>query len=66
MKLKWLDTQAIAIELYEKYPAIDPTSISFPDLYQWVCALEDFDDDPKKCGEKILESIQQFWIEEAS
>jgi FeS assembly protein IscX len=27
-------------------------------------ALPDFDDDAKHCGEKILEAIQQAWIDE--
>jgi FeS assembly protein IscX len=31
---------------------------------QWVMALPDFDDDPKRCGERILEAIQQTWIDE--
>ena len=26
--------------------------------------LQNFDDDPEKCNEKILESIQQNWINE--
>jgi FeS assembly protein IscX len=29
-----------------------------------VLGLEEFDDDPKHCGEKILEAIQMAWIEE--
>jgi FeS assembly protein IscX len=31
-----------------------------------VLALPDFNDDPKHCGEKILEAIQQAWLEEAA
>jgi FeS assembly protein IscX len=27
--------------------------------------LPGFDDDPKRCGERILEAIQQAWIEDA-
>jgi FeS assembly protein IscX len=27
-------------------------------------ALPDFDDDPKHCGEKVLEAIQMHWLEE--
>ena len=27
-------------------------------------ALPGFDDDPKHCGEKILEAIQMAWIDE--
>jgi len=30
-----------------------------------VRQLDDFDDDPKRCGEKILEAIQAAWIEQA-
>ena len=65
MALKWTDTLDIAIELYEKYPDVDPQYVNFPDMHQWVCALEDFDDDPSRSGEKILEAIQLAWIDEA-
>jgi FeS assembly protein IscX len=30
-----------------------------------VLALDGFDDDPQRSGEKILEAIQAAWIEEA-
>jgi len=63
--MKWTDTQEIAIALAEKYPDTDPKSVRFTDLYQWVMALEGFADDPKRCGEKVLEGIQMAWIEEA-
>jgi len=66
MSLRWTDTQDIAIELADKYPDVDPRYVNFPDLHKWVCALEDFDDDPKRSGERILESIQQHWIEEVN
>jgi len=64
--MKWTDSQRIAEELYDKYPEINPTTIRFTDLMEWVIALEDFDDDPAHCGEKILEAIQLAWIDEAS
>jgi FeS assembly protein IscX len=63
--MKWTDTQDIAIALTEQFPDADPTSIRFTDLYQWVLALPGFSDDPKRCGEKILEAIQAAWIDEA-
>jgi len=66
MSLKWTDTLDIAIELYEKYPDIDPQYVNFPDLHKWVCELADFDDKPDASGEKILEAIQMAWIDEAS
>lgn len=63
--MKWTDSQQIAEELYDKYPDIDPKTIVFMDLMQWVLDLEGFDDDPHRCGEKILEAIQLAWMEEA-
>ena len=64
--MKWTDSLDIAIELDEKYPDIDPMHISFVDLRNWVCELEDFDDEPEHSGERILEAIQMAWIEEKS
>ena len=63
--MKWTDTLDIAIALSEAHPDEDPTAVNFVDLYQWVLALPGFSDDPKRCGERILEAIQQSWIDEA-
>ena len=62
--MKWTDVHDLAIELAEAHPDVDPTRINFVDLMRWVLALPDFDDDPKHCCEKILEAIQQAWIDE--
>ena len=62
--MKWVDVLDIAIELSEKHPDVDPRAINFVDLRNYVCGLEDFDDDPDRCGEKVLEAIQMAWIEE--
>lgn len=64
MSLKWIDTLDIAIELDEAHPDVDPKTIRFTDLHQWVLDLDNFDDDPDHSGEKILEAIQMAWIEE--
>ena len=64
MSLKWTDTLDIAIELDETHPDIDPLTVRFTDLIQWVMALEEFDDVEEHCGERILEAIQMAWIEE--
>lgn len=66
MSLHWTDTLEIAIELFETKPDVDPLSVNFVDLRNWVMALDGFDDDPDHCGEKILEAIQAAWIEEAA
>jgi FeS assembly protein IscX len=63
--MKWTDSREIALALAEKFPGIDPNRINFVDLRNWVLALDGFNDDPKRSGEKILEAIQTAWIEEA-
>jgi FeS assembly protein IscX len=65
MSLKWTDTLDIAIELAERHDDVDPQYVRFTDLHAWVCALEDFDDDPNRSNEKVLEAIQMAWIDEA-
>lgn len=62
--MKWTDTLEIAIALDEAHPDVDPRYVRFTDLHDWVCELEEFDDDPDHSNEKILESIQMNWIEE--
>jgi FeS assembly protein IscX len=64
--MKWVDSREIAIELAEKFPDVDPATVRFTELREWVLALDGFDDDPQRSGEKILEAIQAAWIEEAS
>jgi len=65
MSLTWTDTLDIAIELVETHTDVDPQYIRFTDLHAWVCALADFEDDPERSNEKILEAIQMAWIDEA-
>ena len=62
--MKWTDTIDIAIELTEAHPDVDPFTVRFTDLQQWVMALPEFDDDPERCGERILEAIQMAWMDE--
>ncbi|WP_457676209.1 Fe-S cluster assembly protein IscX [Thiolapillus sp.] len=62
--MRWTDVLDIAIELDEAHPDVDPLKVNFVDLRNMVIALPDFDDDPDKTGEKILEAIQMHWIEE--
>ena len=64
MSLKWTDVLDIAIELDEQHPEVDPLAVNFVDLRDWVMQLPEFDDKPEHCGERILEAIQQSWIDE--
>ncbi len=62
--MQWTDIHDIAIELSEQHSAVDPLSVNFVDLRNWVLALPEFEGNPDQCGEKILEAIQAAWIEE--
>ena len=63
--MKWTDTQRIAEELFDRHPEIDPKTVRFTQLRQLILELPEFDDDPQRCGERILEAVQQAWIDEA-
>jgi len=63
--MKWTDTIRIAEELCDKFPDVDPMTVRFVDLHNWVVALDGFDDDHSRGGERVLEAIQMAWIEEA-
>ncbi|NWK78412.1 Fe-S cluster assembly protein IscX [Aquitalea sp. LB_tupeE] len=63
--MKWTDVNDIAIELVETYPDVDPKTVRFVDLHNWVVSLPDFNDDHSRGGERVLEAIQQAWIDEA-
>jgi FeS assembly protein IscX len=62
--MKWTDVNDIAIELVDVYPEVNPLSVRFTDMREWVMGLPGFDDDPERCGEKILEAIQMAWLDE--
>jgi FeS assembly protein IscX len=63
--MKWTDTLEIAIQLADSKPDVDPTQVRFTELREWIMALPEFDDEPGRCGERILEAVQQAWIDEA-
>jgi FeS assembly protein IscX len=61
----WLDVQRIAEELAGAHPEIDPVTVAFPRLRSLVSALPGFAEEPgHPCNERILEAIQQAWIDE--
>ncbi len=62
--MKWTDSRDIAIELSELYPELDPKTVRFTDMHQWITELEGFDDEPQRSNEKILEAILLCWLDE--
>ena len=64
MGYRWTDSLELALDLIELHPEVDPMQLHFNELMKWVIALENFDDDPKHCGERVLAAIQLAWIAE--
>ncbi len=62
--MEWTQIYDIALSLEEKFPEVEVVTIKFTDLQKYVLELDGFDDDPKRCNEKILEAIQQAWLDE--
>jgi len=61
----WLDVEQIAVALCETHPDIDPLTVSFPKLKSLVQTLDGFrEQSGHPCNERILEAIQQAWIDE--
>lgn len=64
--MKWTEVLEIAIQLAEAHPEVDPATVRFTDLHNMVVDLPEFDDDHSRGGEKVLEAIQQAWMDEVS
>ena len=62
--MRWTDITDIAEALAEQHPDADVVYLRFTDLHRWICALDGFEDDPDKSNERILEAIQQAWLDE--
>lgn len=63
MRLCWTDIEDIASSLEEAHPETDIMTLRFTTLHNMVVELEDFYDDPNRSNEKILEAIQEAWVE---
>lgn len=65
MSFHWTDVQRIAEELVDRHPQVDPATVTFPRLRDLVTSLPGFAERPgHPCNERILEAIQQSWIDE--
>jgi FeS assembly protein IscX len=62
--LTWNSIDDVALALHEAHPEVDPLTVRFTDLHDWVMKLDGFADDPKKSNEAKLEAIQMAWYEE--
>jgi FeS assembly protein IscX len=64
--MKWTDVQAIARALMDRHPEVDPLTVRFMALREWVVELPGFDDEPMASNEAKLEAIQMAWYDEWS
>ena len=62
--LTWDDAEDIGILLSEIHPELDPLTVRFTDLHQYVTQLPAFKGDPAASNEGKLEAIQMAWHEE--
>jgi FeS assembly protein IscX len=63
--LHWLSVDRLAEALVDAHPDIEPATLAFPRLKALVTALPGFAEQPgHPCNERILEAIQQAWIDE--
>ena len=59
MGLKWTDSRAIAEELYDNEPDLDPTMLRMTELHAKILALPDFDDDPQASTEGLTSATDR-------
>ncbi|MEO5930576.1 MAG: Fe-S cluster assembly protein IscX [Candidatus Kapaibacterium sp.] len=62
--MNWQDYEDIGIALHEKFPEVDPLTVRFTDLLQWIGELDGFEGNIKESNEKKLEVVQMAWYEE--
>ncbi len=61
--MNWSDREDIAEALMEAHPGVEPLSVRFTDLRNWIAELPEFEDDPHTSNEAKLEAVQMAWYE---
>ena len=62
--MDWTDVEEIGIALVEAHPGVDPLTVRFTQLREWILQLPDFQGDPASSSEGKLEAAQMAWFEE--
>jgi FeS assembly protein IscX len=62
--MRWTEAEEIGMALVEAHPTVDPLTVRFTQLREWVLQLPSFSDDPSSSNEARLEAIQMAWHEE--
>jgi len=59
--MRWNNVQEIAQALEDSYGDQEIENLRQARLHKWIVQLLDFDDDPGKFNERLLENIQNEW-----
>jgi FeS assembly protein IscX len=62
--MNWSDADGIGMALFDAYPDVDPLTVRYTQLREWILQVPGFDGDPASSNEGILEAIQMAWYEE--
>lgn len=62
--MRWNELEKIVEALEDVYPDEDVQDLRFEDLHDMIITLNDFDDDPEKSDERILEAVLDLWIDQ--
>jgi FeS assembly protein IscX len=61
--MNWHNIDDIAEALMLAHQDVDPLTIRFTELRDWIAALADWDDDIHLSNEAKLEAVQMEWYE---
>ena len=61
--MNWHTIDDIAEALMAAKPGVDPLTVRFTDLREWIGALPDWEDDIHLSNEAKLEAVQMEWYE---
>ena len=61
--MTWHDIDEIAEALQSYKPEVDPLTVRFTDLRNWIEALPGWEDDIHLSNESKLEAVQMEWFE---
>ena len=61
--LTWEATYALAERLQAEHPEVDLEQVSLGQIYRWIAAWADFEDDLALANDDILLAVYREWLE---
>lgn len=62
--MDWSDPEGIGMALFDAHPGVDPLTVRFTQLREWILQVPGFSGDPASSNEGKLEAVQMAWYEE--